>query len=257
MNSPSEVNGPGALDSMNLFRVPETSVSPFEFRLLSSEDAQEMQWCSDVATDGGRPGASSGGGTSEAHVRPASVASAREVSFRNAAELARREGFQEGEHEGRRAMRVDLDTEMNVLVVRERERMVNAVAEFRGARDRYFAGVEQEVVKLALAIAARVLHREAQMDPLLLAGVVRVALEKMADRSGVVLRVGVSDVEAWERMLLAMQPHERPSVVEDSRLKCGECVLETTMGTVELGVQVQLEEIEKGFFDLLNHRPTQ
>jgi hypothetical protein len=29
------------------------------------------------------------------------------------------------------------------------------------------------------------------------------------------------------------------------------------MGTVELGVSVQLEEIEKGFFDLLNHRPVQ
>jgi flagellar assembly protein FliH len=42
------------------------------------------------------------------------------------------------------------------------------VEQFRGARERYFAEVEQEVVKLALAIAARVLHREAQMDPLLL-----------------------------------------------------------------------------------------
>jgi hypothetical protein len=27
------------------------------------------------------------------------------------------------------------------------------------------------------------------------------------------------------------------------------------MGTVELGVSVQLEEIEKGFFDLLHHKP--
>ena len=35
---------------------------------------------------------------------------------------------------------------------------------------RYFAGVEAEVVKLALAIAARVLHREAKLDPLLLTG---------------------------------------------------------------------------------------
>jgi hypothetical protein len=27
------------------------------------------------------------------------------------------------------------------------------------------------------------------------------------------------------------------------------------MGRVELGVSVQLEEIEKGFFDLLQHKP--
>jgi flagellar assembly protein FliH len=44
-------------------------------------------------------------------------------------------------------------------------------------------------------------------------------------------------------------------VVADAKLGRGECVLETKMGTVELGVRVQLEEIEKGFFDLLNHRP--
>ena len=35
----------------------------------------------------------------------------------------------------------------------------------------------------------------------------------------------------------------------------GECVMETSVGRVELGVAVQLEEIEKGFFDLLQKRP--
>ena len=40
--------------------------------------------------------------------------------------------------------------------------------EFRAERERYFARWRQEVVKLALAIAARVLHREAKIDPMLL-----------------------------------------------------------------------------------------
>jgi flagellar assembly protein FliH len=257
MNSPSEVSGLDAIGSMNLFRVPESSVSPFEFRLLTGEDAQEIQWCEGVAAYGGLSGASQGCGMGELHARPASGAAAREASLRDEVEAARQKGFEEGEQKGRCMMRADLNAEMNGATARQRELVVSAVAEFRMERDRYFEGVEQEVVKLALAIAARVLHREAHMDPLLLAGVVRVALEKMADRSNVVLRVGASDVEAWQRALLAMQPHERPRVAEDTRLECGECVLETTMGTVELGVQVQLEEIEKGFFDLLNHRPTE
>jgi flagellar assembly protein FliH len=140
-------------------------------------------------------------------------------------------------------------------MAQERQRLAAAVSEFRGVRERYFAEVEQEVVKLALAIAARVLHREAQIDPLLLAGVVRVALEKMADRSGVVLRVASPDVEGWEQVFSSTEAADRPRVMEDARLERGECVLETKMGTVELGVSVQLEEIEKGFFDLLNHRP--
>ncbi len=146
---------------------------------------------------------------------------------------------------------------MQSAVARERQRLVDAVSQFHAMRERYFADVEQEVVKLALAIAGRVLHREAQLDPLLLAGVVRVALEKMADRSGVVLRVAGSEVEAWVRMFNATEEAERPRVAEDARLARGECVLETRMGTVELGIGVQLEEIEKGFFDLLNHRPVE
>jgi flagellar assembly protein FliH len=181
----------------------------------------------------------------------------REDAQRKAVEVARQEGLQQGELEGRRASSAEMEAEMRVARTQERQRLATAVSEFRGVRERYFAEVEQEVVKLALAIAARVLHREAQVDPLLLAGVVRVALEKMADRSGVVLRVAGPDVDAWESVFCATEAAERPRVMEDARLERGECVLETKMGTVELGVSVQLEEIEKGFFDLLNHRPVE
>ena len=123
---------------------------------------------------------------------------------------SRRRGRREcrGEREGRlAASRAEMEAEM-----RGRWRRSGSgwwrVEEFRSARERYFAEVEQEVVKLALAIAARVLHREAQIDPLLLTGVVRVALEKMADRSGVVLRVAAVDVEAWERVFRATEASE-------------------------------------------------
>ena len=68
-------------------------------------------------------------------------------------------------------------------------------------RSKYFAAVEAEVVKLALAIAARVLHREAKMDPLLLAASVRVALDKVAEDSTTVLRVPLDAVEMWREVV--------------------------------------------------------
>ena len=85
-------------------------------------------------------------------------------------------------------------------VAEERAAVLKACEEFRRERARYFAGVEAEVVKLALAIAARVLHREAKLDPLLLTGVVRVALEKMAEDSATVLRVPASAIEMWREV---------------------------------------------------------
>ena len=84
-------------------------------------------------------------------------------------------------------------------VAEERGRVMQVCEEFARERARYFAEVEAEVVKLALAIAARVLHREAKLDPLLLTAAVRVALEKVADNSAMELRVPAADVERLER----------------------------------------------------------
>ena len=63
---------------------------------------------------------------------------------------------------------------------RHKQQLAALVAHFASERDRFLHVVEQEVVKLALAIAARILRREAQMDPLLLTGAVRVALGQLA-----------------------------------------------------------------------------
>ena len=143
---------------------------------------------------------------------------------------------------------------LEARIRQEREALLNAVHKFSGDRNRYFAEVEGELVKLALAIAARILHREATMDPMLLRGVVRVALDQIADDNATMLRVPPDEVEGWQ----AIGSAERggfPCVLADERLAPGECVLETSLGKAELGIAAQLREIERGFFDLLQTRP--
>lgn len=76
-----------------------------------------------------------------------------------------------------------------------------AIEEFRLQREDYFARVEHEVVRLALAVAERILHREAQMDPLLLSGAVRVALGQLAESTKVRLRVPSEHQELWAEMV--------------------------------------------------------
>lgn len=136
---------------------------------------------------------------------------------------------------------------------RERASVATACAIFGAERERYFAEVEVEVVSLALGIAARVLHREAQMDPLLLAASVRVALEKIAGQTGTILRVPTISADRWRALFPDGAVVE---VIGDESMAPGDCVMETRVGRVELGVAVQLEEIEKGFFDLLQKRPS-
>jgi flagellar assembly protein FliH len=157
-------------------------------------------------------------------------------------------------NEAKAEARLEWEQELEERIVEERRVVLKACEEFVRERARYFAGVEAEVVKLALAIAARVLHREATLDPLLLTGVVRVALEKVAEDSAMVLRVPAGAIEMWREVFVA-SPESSLQIVGDERLSAGECVLDTNVGRVELGVSAQLEEIERGFFDLMQRRP--
>jgi flagellar assembly protein FliH len=156
--------------------------------------------------------------------------------------------------EAKAEARREMEMEMEKRVVEERAAILKVSEAFLRERAAYFAGIEGEVVKLALAIAARVLHREAKLDPLLLAGVVRVALEKVAEDSATVLRVPVDEVEMW-REIFVESPESALQLLGDDRLGAGECVLDTNVGRVELGVSAQLAEIERGFFDLIQQRP--
>ena len=154
--------------------------------------------------------------------------------------------------ESRAEAREAWQEELEDRVADERARVARVCEAFARDRSKYFAEVEAEVVRRALAIAARGLHREAELDPLLLTAVVRVALEKVKDDSVTVLRVPTAEVEIW----CEVTSGDSTNVVGDERMKAGECVLETSVGKVELGVSAQLGEIEKGFFDLLQQRPS-
>jgi flagellar assembly protein FliH len=117
--------------------------------------------------------------------------------------------------ESRETAREEWEGELEERLVEERSRVDRVREEFAKERRKYFADVEAEVVRLALAIAARVLHRESKIDPLLLAGVVRVALGKVEEGSATVLRVPVDEVEMWQGVA--------SNVVGDERMKRGEC----------------------------------
>ena len=148
--------------------------------------------------------------------------------------------------------REEWQSDLDERVAMERGKVLRAMEIFALEKTKYFAGIEGEVVKLALAIAKRVLHREATLDPMLLGGAVRVALERLTETSGTALRVPAAEATRWRE---EMGPEVE--VIGDEALAPGECVLETKVGHVELGVKAQLEEIERGFFDLLQLRPAQ
>ena len=103
---------------------------------------------------------------------------------------------------------------------------------------------------MALHIAARILRREAQIDPLLLAGAVRVALGQLAENTETRIIAPEAELELWTQSLqLAPDCPIKPILVGDKSMSRGDCRIESALGSVDLGVRAQLQEIERGFFD--------
>ena len=93
------------------------------------------------------------------------------------------------------------------------------------------------------------------MDPLLLAGMVHVALEKFEAGTKVRLRVRPEEMSFWRAHFLQCEPFPALDLVGDPALHAGECALESEIGSTQVSMDGQLKEIEQGFFDLLEHRP--
>jgi flagellar assembly protein FliH len=165
-----------------------------------------------------------------------------------------RRSFESGREHGRlEGIQAERDAQAAMKSAAERQHVKEIAAliqKFDEARAQYLQGVEHEVVELALAIAARVLRREAQMDPLLLTGAVRVALGQLATTAKVRLHVPAAECDMWTEVIehlpnLAL----RPTVLAGDGMRVGDCLIETELGSVDLGIRSQLGEIERGFFD--------
>lgn len=136
-----------------------------------------------------------------------------------------------------------------------RSQIATALEKFEAQRADYFARVETEVVQLSLSIAAKILRREAQVDPMLIATLVRMAVEKMREGSSVTARVSLGCGAEWKRYFAAWPNLLHVEVVEDPQVGDQDCILETELGSAHFALDAQLKEIERGFFDLLALRP--
>jgi flagellar assembly protein FliH len=157
------------------------------------------------------------------------------------------EGIRQGEERVRAAYGEALQ--------QERGAIAKALEQFAEERKSYFQVVESEIVQLALSVAGKILHREAQVDPLVLAGVVRVALEKVGKGTQVKLLVHPSRAAEWQQHFQQYVDGSTVEVSADDSVETTCCVLHTFLGVTEISLDGQLKEIERGFLDLLAQRP--
>jgi len=161
---------------------------------------------------------------------------------------ARAEGIREGLLQAQQSLEQQLTA--------ERAKVAEAIRDFAVKTSDYYSRAEVEMVHLSLGIATKILHREAQVDRMLVAALVKVALEKLQHGTSASVRVRPEEVADWNRYFESNTNGEiRVEVKPDPSVAAHNCILETELGTTELGLDAQLKEIEQGFFDLLAQRP--
>ena len=187
--------------------------------------------------------------------RESSPASRPHAGTPNVSELELKKRETAAYERGLAAARSEMQAEVNRAATEARESLVDNLKTFEQEREQYYRQIEGEIVELVMAVARKVLHREAQVDRVVLAGVVRVALEKISGSSPVMLHVHPSAVHAWQEYMASQTLLGIvPGIVEDGSLQPHQLILKTAHGSTELGIDSQLVEIDKGFSDLLRQK---
>jgi len=156
---------------------------------------------------------------------------------------ARREAFAEGLAAGRQ----QAEEQMRPTL----QNLAQTLDSLARTRETIREEAARDLVRLAVTIAARVIHREAAVDPDALEGLVRAAFSKLQSREINRARMHPA-LEALVRKSLVQGGSPRNLVMTpDPSLRPGEVLFETSQGTLDASVETQLREIERGLIDRL------
>jgi flagellar assembly protein FliH len=156
------------------------------------------------------------------------------------------QGLAAGESAALQRMQQKVDPVLNGL---------NAIiAELASTRKRVRAEAEDDAVKLAIAIARRILYRELATDPEAILGLVKAAFGKLNARETHRLRVAPADAAAMEEHRPQLRLPPALEISSDAALTPGSAIFETSRGELDASVDTQLAEIDRGLTDVLKRR---
>lgn len=162
---------------------------------------------------------------------------------------AEQNSFQKGRQVGEDSARTVLESKVEADVIKLRILM----KEVKAAIPKLRRQTEEDLIRLAVAIARRVLHRELTIDPTALAGLIRAAFDKIDNRQILQIRTDPGSMNVVQQVVSTMDTTSGMRVVPDPALHSGSLILEFPRGELDASVETQLNEIERGFIDIVRH----
>jgi flagellar assembly protein FliH len=128
------------------------------------------------------------------------------------------------------------------------------IADLSGQGHRLRHEAERDTVKLAVAIARRILHREIAVDPEAVLGLVKAAFSKVEARETHRLRVCATDAALLQQRREQLNLPHALEIVADGSLQAGSAIFETSRGELDASIDTQLAEIDRGLADVVRRR---
>lgn len=166
-------------------------------------------------------------------------------------EEARREGYQAGQAEGRRAgaeaVRAEAAARLDALAA-----VVNEVGR---VRDELAARYEDDIVELALAVAARIVRRESALGPDTVRTLLRETLPRTGGATNIKIVLHPEDLAVLEQdaRQLASLTDGRAGVSweADERVARGGCHVETERGGIDASVETRVRRIVEAMIGVI------
>jgi len=131
------------------------------------------------------------------------------------------------------------------------DRLGQSLQELAGYRARLRHDAEGDLVRLAIEIARRILRREISSDPDALRGLVTAALDKLQSQDIARVKVHPAHAALLVECLKQARGGSPVEVISDSSREPGGLIFETAHGNLDVSVEAQLSEIERGLADRL------
>ena len=128
-----------------------------------------------------------------------------------------------------------------------------SVADLDGLRDKVFRESEEDLLKLAIMIARKVIQQEITQHPQILANIIAATITDCAGLDRISIRLNPADyaVVAADRQNFfgSLCPDTSVTLAPDETISPGGCIVDTTTGTIDAQIETQLDEIYRRFME--------
>lgn len=168
------------------------------------------------------------------------------VEKENIKATAHQDGYKEGHEQGF----MEGQNEVNRLV----ERVHKIVESVMVRREEILCETEQQIVELVLLMTRKVVKIISENQKTVVLSNVLAALKKIRTRGNITLRVNTEDLKLTtahvDEFIKRIENVNGISVIEDSSVDKGGCIVETDFGAIDARISSQLAELESKIMEI-------